>query len=93
MPRIVEIVIVSRASLTVLGSCSLIWPKTGRLLRIPAGIHPGDVGLQAYVDVSSIFVDSAALPVRTEIASKDLKVVKIEPPTVTVTAVEGSVGR
>lgn len=58
-----------------------------------ADIHPGDVGLQAYVDVSSIFVDSAALPVRTEIASKDLKVVKIEPPTVTVTAVEGSAGR
>lgn len=58
-----------------------------------ADIHPGDVGLQAYVDVSSIFVDSAALPVRTELASKDLKVVKIEPPTVTVTAVEGSAGR
>jgi len=58
-----------------------------------AGIHPGDVGLQAYVDVSKIFVDSAALPVRTELASKALKVVKIEPPTVTITAVEGSVGR
>ena len=58
-----------------------------------ADIHPGDVGLQAYVDVSSIFVDSAALPVRTELASKDFKVVKIEPPTVTVTAVEGSAGR
>ena len=57
-----------------------------------ADIQPGDVGLQAYVDVSNIFVDSAALPVRAEVASEDLKVVKIEPSTVTVSAVEGSAG-
>lgn len=58
-----------------------------------ADIRPEDVGLQAYVDLSNIFVDSAALPVRVEIASEDLKVVKIEPPTVTVSTAEGSVGR
>ncbi len=56
-------------------------------------VRPEEAGLQAYVDVSNIFVDSAALPVRTEIASGDLKVVKIEPPTVTVTAAEGPAGR
>lgn len=58
-----------------------------------ADIRPEDVGLQAYVDLSNIFVDSAALPVRVEIASEDLKVVKIEPPTVTVSTAEGSAGR
>ena len=57
-----------------------------------ADIQPGDVGLQAYVDVSNIFVDSAALPVRAEVASEDLKVVKIEPSTVNVSAVEGLAG-
>lgn len=63
----------------------------GPLSRM-ADIQPGDVGLQAYVDVSNIFVDSATLPVRAEVASEDLKVVKIEPSTVTVSAVEGSAG-
>lgn len=63
----------------------------GPLSRM-ADIQPGDVELQAYVDVSNIFVDSATLPVRAEVASEDLKVVKIEPSTVTVSAVEGSAG-
>ena len=56
-------------------------------------IGPEDVGLRAYVDASNIFVDIAALPVRTEIASEDLKVIKIEPPTVTISSAEGAAGR
>ena len=45
----------------------------GPLSRM-ADIQPGDVGLQAYVDVSNIFVDSAALPVKaTAIKFKNVK--------------------
>lgn len=56
-------------------------------------IRPEAVNLQAYVDLSNLFVDSAILPVRGEVAAEDLRVVKIEPSTVRVTMAEGSAGR
>lgn len=48
------------------------------------------VGLRAWADLSNIFVTPVMLPVRAELASDDLKVIKIEPSTVTVNAAEDS---
>jgi YbbR domain-containing protein len=45
-----------------------------------------------FVDVSKIFLPSAVLPVRGAVSSDDFKIVKIDPPTVTVTEV-GKVGK
>ncbi|NLL37223.1 MAG: hypothetical protein GX256_06850 [Fretibacterium sp.] len=50
------------------------------------------IGLACYVDVSNIYLDATVLPVRAEVASQDFTVVKIDPPTVAVNAVEEAVG-
>lgn len=49
-------------------------------------LNIGNSGLKAYVDVSNIFLRTATLPVRV-ISSGDMKVIRIEPSTVTVNAV------
>jgi YbbR domain-containing protein len=48
----------------------------------------GTSGLEAFVDVSSIFLRRTTLPVRGTIVSEDFKIAKIEPSTVTVSATE-----
>lgn len=45
-------------------------------------------GLKAYVDVSNIFLRTVTLPVRVASVSEDIKTVKVDPPTVIVTAVD-----
>ena len=47
------------------------------------------VGLRVWVDLANIFVTPVTLPVRSELASDDLRVVRVEPSTVTVNATEG----
>ena len=53
-------------------------------------LNPDTLGLRVHVDVSNIFLRAVTLPVRAVLASDDFKVVKIDPFTVTVNAVEGS---
>ena len=48
------------------------------------------VGLRVWADLSSIYVTPATLPVRTAVASGEFRVVKVDPPTVTIDAAEGS---
>ena len=48
-----------------------------------------DIGLNAWVDISNIFVSPVTLPVRTEMKSEGFGVSKIEPATVTVSALGG----
>jgi YbbR domain-containing protein len=45
-------------------------------------------GLEAVVNVSGIFRRKAVLPIQTALASEDFKVVKVDPQTVNVSAVE-----
>ncbi len=51
-------------------------------------VTPESVGLNLYVDLSSIFITPADLALRAEVASADFRVIKIEPSTVTVNAAE-----
>ena len=51
-------------------------------------VSAGDVGLRVWADLSNIFITPVMLPVRAELVSDDLKVIKMEPSTVTVNAAE-----
>ena len=86
--------------LTRRGSGSRHWAVTppsaavtveGRPSRIAAA-SPESIGLEAYVDLSNIFMTPIVLPVRAETVSDDFNVIKIEPATVTVTAADGPAG-
>ncbi len=57
-----------------------------------ANVSSDKIGLHCWVDVSNIFLNTAALPVRSEVTSGDFNVVKIEPSTVTVNAIEEAAG-
>ncbi|MDR1623267.1 MAG: hypothetical protein LBS00_12950 [Synergistaceae bacterium] len=46
-----------------------------------------ELGLRVFVDLSNIFLRKTTLPVRVTFVSDDFKIVKIDPPTVTVSAV------
>jgi YbbR domain-containing protein len=48
---------------------------------------PESIGLRVFVDTSNIFLHRTVLPVRAVVSADDFRIVKIEPPTVTVTAV------
>ncbi|MDR2175711.1 MAG: hypothetical protein LBO82_07205 [Synergistaceae bacterium] len=48
---------------------------------------PASPGLRVFVDMSNIFLHRTVLPVRAVVSADDFRIVKIEPPTVTVTEV------
>jgi YbbR domain-containing protein len=48
---------------------------------------PESLGLKVFVDMSNIFLHKTVLPVRAVVSADDFKIVKIDPPTVTVTEV------
>jgi YbbR domain-containing protein len=52
-----------------------------------ADSDPASLGLKVFVDMSNIFLPRTVLPVRAVVSADDFRVVKIEPPTVTVTEV------
>ena len=52
-----------------------------------ADSDPESLGLKVFVDMSNIFLHRTVLPVRAVVSADDFKIVKIDPPTVTVTEV------